>query len=429
MSKVGLIIKREYTTRVRNKTFILLTFLAPVFYGILLLMPLLATQLGKETREVKVRDESGKFRDLLPDSHRAQFSYTDQSLDELKRSIEPENADHYVLYIPKDLDIFHPQGVQLYSRKNIGSGFKLYMDSLIANRISDLKMQELGLPKTRIDSLKTHVDISLIKHTEKGLQESSSGATTAASFIGGFLIYIFIFLYGGLVLRGVQEEKQNRVVEIIISSVKPFQLMIGKIIGIALVGLSQFLVWVLLTVAVTALAGNAMAILSGASAGMQAQVAEAQNTMVSAVDAINTLNLPLLIGMFMFFFIGGYLLYSSLFAAFAAAVDSQTDIYQFMFPISLPIVFAITLIPAIIENPDSGLAVALSIVPFTSPVIMMARLPFDVPAWQIMASMAALILGFLFTTWLAAKIYRIGILMYGKKITYKEVLKGLTYRS
>ncbi|MGZ5283192.1 MAG: ABC transporter permease, partial [Bacteroidia bacterium] len=183
MSKVGLIIKREYTTRVRNKTFILLTFLAPVFYGILLLMPLLATQLGKETREVKVRDESGKFRDLLPDSHRAQFSYTDQSLDELKRSIEPENADHYVLYIPKDLDIFHPQGVQLYSRKNIGSGFKLYMDSLIANRISDLKMQELGLPKTRIDSLKTHVDISLIKHTEKGLQESSSGATTAASFI------------------------------------------------------------------------------------------------------------------------------------------------------------------------------------------------------------------------------------------------------
>ncbi len=429
MSKVGLIIKREYSTRVRNKTFILLTFLAPIFYGILLLMPLLATQLGKDTREVIVRDESGKFRNILPNSKRAQFNYTDQSIDELKKSIEPEDADHYVLYIPKDLNIFKPEGIQLYSQKNIGTTFKMYMDSLLSNRITDLKMQQLGINKTRIDSLKTRVDIGLIKHTEEGLQESSSGATTAASFIGGFLIYIFIFLYGGLVLRGVQEEKQNRVVEIIISSVKPFQLMIGKIIGIALVGLSQFLVWVLLTIAVTALAGNAMMFLEGASAGMQMQGAEAQQSINVATDALSTLNLPLLVGMFMFFFIGGYLLYSSLFAAFAAAVDSQTDIYQFMFPISLPIVFAITLIPAIIENPDSGLAVALSIIPFTSPVIMMARLPFDVPAWQIFASIAALIGGFLLTTWLAAKIYRIGILMYGKKITYKEMLKWLTYRS
>ncbi|RYD76146.1 MAG: ABC transporter permease [Sphingobacteriales bacterium] len=436
MSKVGLIIKREYTTRVRNKTFILLTFLAPIFYGILLLMPLLATQLGKETREVKVVDFSGKFKNVLPNSQRAHFSYfpvsdedPEESLEAAKQTLKKEGADHYVLYIPNDIDAFETQGIQLYSQKNVGAGFQLFIDSLLANRITDIKMQSFGIKQSTIDSIKTNIDVELIKYTEKGLQKSSSGATTAASFIGGFLIYIFIFLYGGLVLRGVQEEKSNRVVEIIISSVKPFQLMIGKIIGIALVGLSQFLVWVLLTLAVTALAGNAMAILQGADAGLQAQGAEAQSTVASAADAINTLNLPLLIGMFMFFFIGGYLLYSSLFAAFAAAVDSQTDIYQFMFPISLPIVFAITLIPAIIENPDSGLAVALSIIPFTSPVIMMARLPFDVPAWQILASMAALISGFLLTTWLAAKIYRIGILMYGKKITYKEMLKWLTYRA
>jgi ABC-2 type transport system permease protein len=399
-------------------------------------MPLLATQLGKETREVMVVDESGKFQNVLQNSARVHFSYApisqedpEQSLEEVKQTLKKENAEHYVLYIPNDIDIFAPQGIQLYSQKNVGAGFQGFIDSLLANRISELKMQKLGLQRSTIDSIKTNVDVSLIKYSENGMQASSSSATTAASFIGGFLIYLFIFLYGGLVLRGVQEEKQNRVVEIIISSVKPFQLMIGKIIGIALVGLSQFLVWVLLTLAVTAFAGNAMTILHGAGAGMQAQGAETQGAIADATNALSTLNLPLLVGMFIFFFIGGYLLYSSLFAAFAAAVDSQTDIYQFMFPISMPIIFSITLIPAVIENPDSSLAVALSIIPFTSPVIMMARLPFDVSAWQIFASMLALTAGFLCTTWIAGKIYRTGILMYGKKITYKEMMKWLFYKS
>jgi ABC-2 type transport system permease protein len=427
MRKVLLIIRREYMTRVRNKTFILLTFLAPVFYALMLLLPVLATQLGKEEREVRVIDESGLIAHQLRSNERSHFVPVDQTREQALENLRKEKGDYYILHIPKGLDIFKPEGIELISRKNVSVTFQAQIDSTISNRISEMKMKQLDISSSRIDSLKTKVNITVHKDTPEGLEESSSGATTAASFIGGFLIYIFIFLYGGLVLRGVQEEKHNRVVEIIISSVRPFQLMIGKIIGIALVGLSQFLVWVLLTLIVTAVAGNALAMVEQA-APMAGQGADAKAAFESAGGALSTLNIPLLVGMFMFYFIGGYLLYSSLFAAFAAAVDSQTDIYQFMFPISLPIIFSILMIPAVMDSPDSNLAVWLSMIPFTSPVIMMARLPFDVHWLQIVASCLLLIVGFLLTTWMAAKIYRTGILMYGKKITYRELVRWLFYR-
>jgi ABC-2 type transport system permease protein len=430
MRKVMLIIRREYLTRVRNKTFILLTFLAPVFYAVMILLPVLATQIGKEEREVRVVDESGRLANRLRSNERSKFIPVNQTTEQALEQLRKEKGDYYILYIPRSLDIFDPKGIELISRKNVSATFQAEVDSSISNRITEMKMEALNISTSRIDSLKTKVDITVHKDTPQGLEESSSGATTAASFIGGFLIYIFIFLYGGLVLRGVQEEKHNRVVEIIISSVRPFQLMMGKIIGIALVGLSQFLVWVLLTLLVTSIAGSALEVVGNAAPGMAAgQSAEAQTALHSAGNALNTLNIPLLVGMFMFYFIGGYLLYSSLFAAFAAAVDSQTDIYQFMFPISLPIIFSILMIPAIMDSPDSNLAVWLSMIPFTSPVIMMARLPFDVHWGQILASCGLLIGGFLLTTWFAAKIYRTGILMYGKKITYRELVRWLFYKA
>jgi ABC-2 type transport system permease protein len=353
----------------------------------------------------------------------------DGTLDKALSGLHNEKADYYILHIPKELDIFNPQGIELISKKNVSAGFQSQIDSTITNRVTEMKMKALSISRSRIDSLKSNVEITVHKDTGQGLEESSSGATTAASFIGGFLIYIFIFLYGGLVLRGVQEEKQNRVVEIVISSVRPFQLMIGKIIGIALVGLSQFMVWVILTLTVTTIAGSALDMAQQAAPIAAQQGAQAQMAMHSAGNAIDTLNLPLLIGMFIFYFIGGYLLYSSLFAAFASAVDSQADIYQFMFPVSLPIIFSITMIPAVMDNPDSSFAVWLSMIPFTSPVIMMARLPFDVHWTQILASCVLLIIGFLITTWLAAKIYRTGILLYGKKITYKELVRWLFYKA
>jgi ABC-2 type transport system permease protein len=427
MRKILLIVRREYMTRVRNKTFILLTFLAPIFYAVMLLLPVLATTLGKEEREVHVIDESGLLAKELRSSARTKFIPEDKTLDQALTDLRKDKADYFILHVPKGLDIFKPQGIELISRKNVSAAFQATIDTMISNRVTDMKMRAMDISPSRIDSLKSKVEITVHKDTPQGLEESSSGATTAASFIGGFLIYLFIFLYGGLVLRGVQEEKHNRVVEIIISSVKPFQLMIGKIVGIALVGLSQFLVWVLLTLIVTAVAGNALAMVEHA-APIAGQSTEAQAALNSAGNAINTLNLPLLVGMFIFYFIGGYLLYSSLFAAFAAAVDSQTDIYQFMFPVSLPIIFSIMMIPAIMDSPDSNLAVWLSMIPFTSPVIMMARLPFDVHWTQILTSCLLLVAGFLLTTWLAAKIYRTGILLYGKKITYRELVRWLFYR-
>jgi ABC-2 type transport system permease protein len=269
------------------------------------------------------------------------------------------------------------------------------------------------------------VDVKLQKETDKGLQESSSTATSAASFIGGFLMYIFIFLYGSMVLRGVQEEKQNRVVEVMISSVKPFQLMLGKIIGIALVGLTQFFIWVGLAILITAFSGQIIMMFAH---DPMLQQTGAQVEMNQAAYAFNTLPIGLLIAGFIFYFSCGYLLYSSLFAAVGAAVDSQTDSNQFMFPISIPIFLAISMIPSIMDNPDSTVAFWISIIPLTSPIIMMARLPFEVPAWQIILSALVLIGGFLVTTWAAAKVYRTGILMYGKKVTFKELAKWLFYK-
>ena len=428
MSKIGIIIRREYATRVRNKTFILLTFLAPLFYALLLMLPLIAAQLGKESRLVDVVDESQLFVGKLPNDEKTVFIFRNWNDQQIRQELtKKDDGSAFVLRIPKGLNINNPEGIELLSRKNVGATMKGHLDSLLANRITTMKMEARNLSQSTIDSLKSRVDIQLRKTTDQGMENTSSAATTAASLIGGILIYIFIFLYGGLVLRGVQEEKQNRIVEVIVSSVKPFQLMMGKIIGIALVGLSQLLVWVLLTLLVTSLAGQALLMVQG-QADMAAQTTGTKVALDQALAAINTLPITLLVGMFIFFFIGGYLLYSSLFAAFASAVDSQTDIYQFMFPISLPIVFSISMIPAIIESPDSSIAFWFSIIPFTSPVIMMARLPFEVPTWQILLSVALLIGGFMFTTWIAARIYRVGILLYGKKITYKELVKWVFYR-
>ena len=437
MNKIALIIRREYITRVRNKTFIILTLIAPLLYGLLIALPIIATKFGQDVRFVDVVDETGQFKYKLKNSGELFFRYPDASFSEEKKLMKEKDGPQLILRIPNQLNIFKPDSLLLLSAKNVGLNFNEKIESAVNERINDLKIQKLKLNKTLLDTLVTNVNITVRADTGEGEKESSSAAASAAAFGGGFLIYMFIFLYGGMVLRGVQEEKQNRIVEIIISSVKPFQLMLGKIVGIAMVGLTQFIVWVILTIITTTLIGvlltpsaeqlqvaHAIAAHSPASGMMDAA---AQGTMHKISSAIGTLNLPMLLSMFVFYFLGGYLLYSSLFAACAAAVDSQSDLYQFMFPISLPIIVSISLIPSVISNPDSNLAVWLSIIPFTAPVIMMARLPFGVPAWQLALSAFILIGGFITTTMFAGKIYRIGILMYGKKITWRELSKWLFY--
>lgn len=431
MNKTWLIVKREFLNRVRNKAFLFLTFLAPFFYGILLVLPILTSKWGKDIKTVLLKDESKLFSSELKNNKQVHFIITTESESELQEEIKHDKENRYLLIIPADLDIYHPKDIALISKKNVSSSFKSYLDSLLAAQIRILKMRDLKLTSAVLDSLNTKVDVELKTITVKGLVNSNSTATTIAAASGGFLIYIFIFLYGGMVLRGVQEEKQNRVVEVMISSVKPFQLMMGKIVGIALVGLAQFLIWVVLTLIFTVIAGAFMGAIPPADAsGVSSESLQGGHLLFQqAQSAFNTLNIPLLVSMFVFYFIGGYLLYSSLFAALAAAVDSNTDVYQFMFPISLPIIISIALVPAILHNPESNFAFWLSVIPFTSPIIMMARLPFIEPGWDLLLSMLLLIAGFIFTTWLAAKIYRIGILMYGKKITYREIMRWMFYKA
>jgi len=428
MNKILLIIQREYITRVKNKAFILLTLLAPVLYGLLVMMPVLAGRSAKELKTVAVIDESGKFQNITSNDKKLKFFYANPPLEEIEKGFKADDNNFYILHIPKDFDIFKPTGIELLSSKNVGAFFKSSIDSMLENRISKLRMQAYNIPQARIDSLHAEVDINVKKVTDKGTEDSSSGATTVAAYVGGFLIYIFIFLYGAMVMRGVQEEKQSRVVEIVISSVKPFQLMLGKIIGIAMVGLTQFLIWVVLTVAISTITGHAVSANHVPQAGMTGHVMQNQGGIQGALAAIGTLPLPLLISMFIFYFLAGYLLYSSFFAAVSSAVDSQAEMQQFILPISLPIIFSMAFISSAVENPDSHLVFWLSMIPLSSPIIMMARLPFGVPAWQLMLSMAILIGSFILTTWLAGRIYRIGILMYGKKINWKELGKWVFYK-
>ncbi len=426
MNKIALIIQREYITRVKNKTFLLITLLAPILYGLIIMIPVLTAKYSNSKKTVAVIDESGKFKNFNSEDKDIVFYNHNESLPEAEKHFKSGGNDFYILHIPQDFDIYNPKGIELLSEKNAGVFFKGTIDTILEHQVRNMRMEAMHIPKGKIDSLHTDIEVNVRKFTENGTQETSSGATTAVAYAGGFLIYMFIFLYGAMVMRGVQEEKQSRVVEIVISSVKPFQLMMGKIIGIAMVGLTQFLIWVVLTFIFTSVSGQAIGAHSAAHA-MPANAGQGQEALHTAMSALGTLPIALIVGMFLFYFIGGYLLYSSLFAAVSSAVDSQAEVGQFMLPISLPIIVSIASISTVVQNPDGPFAFWMSMVPVTSPIMMMARIPFGVPPWQLILSALILIGSFIVSVWLAGKIYRTGILMYGKKITWKELGKWLFY--
>jgi ABC-2 type transport system permease protein len=333
-----------------------------------------------------------------------------------------------------------------------GSNIPWDLKSQIQNKIQSLiekdKMAEVvrqtAIPdlEEKIAATRTHINVETIKLGVGGeAKKSSTEIGMVLGYIFGFMIYMFIFIYGSMVMQGVMEEKQSRIVEVIISSVKPFQLMMGKIVGIALVGLTQFALWVLLGFAILSVSKSFYP--GGASRAQQIQnvMAQNQDTAQQAAPApekdkmqeifsmVDTINFPLLIGCFIFFFIGGYFLYSSMFAAVGSAVDAQEDAQQFMLPITLPIILSIMVMMSAIKNPEGPVAFWFSIIPFTSPIVMMARIPFGVPTWQLLLSMVLLVATFIGMVWVAGKIYRTGILMYGKKPSWKEIGKWLTYKS
>ena len=445
MSKIGLVLNREYTTRVRKKSFIIMTLLMPALMAAMFILPgYLMTRDDTNVRTIAVYDGSAILLGQLESNDYTKYKFIpEEEYNKVKDHIK--TSDFYALLVIQP-NVLNTKTVQLISTSNIPFDLKNQIQNKIRSVIEKEKMAEViketGIAdlETKIKATKTSINVNTIKLGESGeAKKSSTEIGMILGYVFGFVIYMFILLYGMMVMQGVMEEKQSRIVEVIISSVKPFELMMGKIVGIALVGLTQLAIWIVLGVAIISgakslmpgaqHASTAQDIMAQSGAMAQANTPEQLDKMQDILGMLGSVNFPLIIGCFIFFFIGGYLLYSSLFAAVGSAVDSQEDAQQFTMPIMLPIILAIMVMMSAIKNPEGPVAFWFSMIPFTSPVVMMARIPFGVPAWQLILSMVLLIITFVGMVWVAGKIYRTGILMYGKKTSWKELGKWLTYKS
>jgi len=436
MNHLSLIIKREYLTKVKNKSFIIMTFLSPLIMVGLISLVAYLSQLNNDTvRTISVLDESGLFIDQFKDNDNLKFELlTNVSLDDAKLSAESGEV-YGLLFIPKkdNLDDLS-KSITFFSEDSPSMIVMGDIERTLESKANILKLEEEGLDAELIKNLRLDIDTQL--ESFQGEETSKLGSVLKLIFGGlaGYLLFMFIIIYGNMIMRSVIEEKTSRIIEVIISSVKPMKLLLGKIIGTSLAGVSQFLVWVILL----SVLSSVVFLIFGIDPG--AMQAEQMNTVVEAsgnnMEAIVTegwtefWKLPILnlIIMFLFFFIGGYLLYASLYAAIGAAVDSETDTQQFMLPILLPLILAVYVgFFTVIEDPHGTVAQVFSYIPFTSPVVMLMRIPFGVPIWQQILSVVILFATFMGTVWFAAKIYRVGILMYGKKPTYREIIKWLKY--
>ncbi|MFT7249115.1 MAG: ABC-2 type transport system permease protein, partial [Arcticibacterium sp.] len=352
-----------------------------------------------------------------------------------------------LVYIPGDV-LENANGVKIFAERGIPFELKSKIENSIEREIENIKLAEAGITRSVLKDAKMSINSQTISLNEGEEKKSSSGGSMAAGFLFAFLIYISIFIYGVQVMRGVMEEKTSRIVEIIISSVKPFQLMIGKIVGVAMVGLTQFTLWIVFVIILFTGAAKVIGPKLGDVSNISAEQLEnlppearemavaqingdggASGVLTDVMGAVDTLPIATILISFLFYFLGGYLLYSSLFGAVGSAVDGETDTQQFILPITMPIIASFIMAQFIINDPNGELAFWTSMIPFTSPIIMMVRIPFGVPTWQIVLSITLLIGGFIFTTWLAARIYRVGILMYGKKLTWKELSKWVFYKN
>ncbi len=424
-----------------KKSFILLTFLTPLLLvGMIGLIVWMGGIKDDNIKKIIVIDQTNLYKDLLKSNESYSFEYVDKQIDTYKNNPDQIKQITALLYINGDLSK-NPEAAVLYSEKQVNMELKGYIAGQLNKYVEEQKLAAYNIPdlKQMVEKSRTDIDLKTIKWGEGGKEkEGSAELAMIIGMITAFIIYMFIVIYGAQVMSGVVQEKTNRIVEVIISTVKPFELMMGKIIGIALVGLTQVFMWALLTVVISMVAGTLIG--KNIDADTLQQVSQMQQMgmqptstqnlppeLQNLFSALTGLDFVKIGGLFILYFLGGYLLYASLFAAVGSAVDNETDTQQFSMPIMLPIIFAIYAGIFSAENPDGPLAFWCSMIPFTSPIVMMVRLPFDVPVWQIILSLSILILSFLGTTWVAAKIYRTGILMYGKKITWGEMWKWLKY--
>ncbi|MBI1307959.1 MAG: ABC transporter permease [Bacteroidetes bacterium] len=442
MGKIALITGREYFTRVRKKSFIIMTIVGPLliasFYGIMIYL-MVNDEISQDKKVVYVVDKANHLHQKLEPDELMDFVYAKQGEADTGKAIL-EGYDGR-LTIPENLNENDPTGITYHSSKSVALKTKEKISGKIAKVLTDEKMLKHGIRQSVLDSLATNVQISSFVVDEDGNEKNASTeVNTMAGIILSVIIYMFIFLYGVQVMRGVIEEKTNRIVEVIVSSVKPFELMMGKVFGLALVGLTQILMWVVLSMILIPVITSVFMGDMGSLQEMVQQNPAVTSGQIAKLDPgkeffgmLMTLNFRFIISAFIFYFIGGYLMYSALFAAVGSAVDAETDTQQFMFPITIPLVVSIMLSTSVVMNdPNGSVSFWLSIIPLCSPIVMMVRAPFMNLAdqwWEVALSMGLLILTFCFTIWLAGRIYRTGILMYGKKATYKELFKWLFYRS
>ncbi|MEI7508406.1 MAG: ABC transporter permease [Flavobacterium sp.] len=435
MNKLLLIIKREFIAKVRNKSFIVMTFLSPLlFVGIGVFVGYLS-QMKADLKTIAIHDETGRFvTEFKSDQEYRYVNLTAIDVKILKDSIVRKSYDG-LLIIPKESDnILLQKRIQYISNDSPSVIFIGNIEDVIAKRLTAENFQKQGLDTLKINKAKADVSINLEKASGetalKGLNEIKIGI----GGVFGYLIMMFIIIYGNMVMRSVIEEKTSRIIEVIISSVKPFQLMMGKIIGTSLAGVLQFLIWAILGLSAMFVLSSVFGVQMGAASGAQTQQAlqTAQHAMGSEIQMyIKELwNLPIatILISFIIYFIGGYFLYSSFYASIGAAVDNETDSQQFLLPIIMPLILGVYIgFFTVMNDPNGTIATVFSMIPLTSPIVMMMRIPFGVPWWQIALSMTILFASFLGVVWFASKIYRIGILMYGKKPTWKELYKWLKY--
>ena len=438
MHKIWIIIQREYTSRVKNKRFLLVTFLVPLLMVGLIVGSAYFSFKGTEERKIAVVDPNGFFKDKLKNSNQLKF--------EFPKDVDTSNYQSKgysdILLMPL-FEEYKKADYILRSKKSMGFNLQETISRKINAAIEDRMLEKAGIQQSILDSIHQSAQIAELKAYEdegKSSKESNAALAMGIGYASGLLIYITMFIYGTMVLRGVMEEKTNRIAEVIVSSVKPFELMLGKIIGIGAVGLTQFLMWIIVVMTLT---GVGLSLLpadmqnqlqqlqqSGGQMGAagMAQASESAKNIYAFQHVLSTTNWPLIIGLFLFYFLGGFLFYASLFAAVGSVVNEDPqDAQSLMFPITMPIIFSYIITNVVIQNPNTPMAFWASVIPFSSPMVMMARVsygvPTTVPYWELALSMVTLIGGFLLTTWLSAKIYRTGILMYGKKVTWKEMIK------
>lgn len=428
MSKLGIIIGREYKSRVRNKSFIVMTFLSPVIFVAMILLVAYLTQVNADDkRTIVVVDESGFFYKEFENTE--SINYMDLSpagLEEARKTVL-DNGYYGLLYIPENIKK-NTTGVKFYGEESPGYATLERIEGQISRKLTDEKLVDRGVDLDVLEESQTRISVSIENFTGEKTSKISNWIKAAFGGAAGYLLMMFIIIYGNMVMRSVIEEKTNRIIEVIISSVKPFKLMMGKIIGTTLAGITQFTIWLMI-------GGGLVLFLTMYLDLDPASATPVSNMGATDLDkfeliALDILRLPLLqlaVG-FIIYFIGGYFLYSSIYAAIGAAVDSETDTQQFMLPIIMPLMLAIYVgLFSVIDNPHGTVSTAFSLIPLTSPIVMLMRIPFGVPWWELALSVFLLVLSFIGTVWFGSKIYRVGILMYGKKPTYKEIAKWIKY--